>query len=69
MCILNCHLANFDQFGIKVYCDRFEVKIFLKQHLQNSGIGFKLNLPIKEYALTMQAKLKYLLKLTDCSMG
>ena len=59
----------FDQFGVKVYCDRLEIKIFLKQHLQNSSISFKFNLPIKEYALTMQTKLKYCLKLTTCSMG
>ena len=58
-----------DQFGVKVYCDRLEIKLFLKQHLQNSSISFKSNLPIKDYALAMQTKLKYLLKLTNCSMG
>ena len=42
-----------DQFGIKVYCDRLEIKLFLKQHLQNSSISFKSNLPIKDYALAI----------------
>ena len=41
------------QFGIKVYCDRLEGKLFLKQHLQNSSISLKSNLPIKDYALVM----------------
>ena len=46
-----------DQFGIQICCDWLEIKILLKQHLQNSGISFKSNLSIKEYALTMQAKI------------